>query len=205
MGIYRDRIFPRVVNVACNTRETRRVRDLVCAPLAGEVLEIGFGTGLNLAHLPDSVSRLLAVDPMELGRTIAAKRLAESPVDVEFIGIDGQALNVDDDSVDAVLCTWSLCSIPDPVAAINEAARVLRPGGHLHFAEHGASPDEKVRAWQDRLNPIQQRVACGCNLNREIPTLIEAGGMKIDELDTSYAKGEPKILGWTFRGVASAA
>lgn len=205
MGIYRDHVFPRVVNVACNTRETRRIRDLVCAPLEGEVLEIGFGTGLNLPHLPDSVTHLLAVDPMEVGLQIAAKRLEESPVQVDVAGIDGQAIDAEDDSVDAVISTWTLCSIPDPVAAIREVVRVLRPGGHFHFAEHGASPDEKVRAWQDRLNPIEQRVACGCNLNRDIPAIIEEGGMTIDELETFYAKGDPKFIGWTFRGVASAA
>ena len=202
MGFYRDRVFPRVMNVACNTKQTRRVRSMVCESLAGEVLEIGFGTGLNLPHLPPSVTRLRAVDPSERGRVLAAGRLADSPVEVEFVGLDGQSLKLEDHSVDAALSTWTLCTIPDPVAAVREIGRVVRPGGSLHFAEHGASPDEKVRKWQDRLNGLQRRMACGCNLNRDIAGIIEDGGMTLTSLDTFYAKGDPKIVGWTYQGTA---
>jgi ubiquinone/menaquinone biosynthesis C-methylase UbiE len=202
MGFYRDHVFPRVMNVACNTKETRRIREGVCAPLAGDVLEIGFGTGLNLPHLPPAVTRLRAVDPLERGRELAADRLAESDVTVEFVGLDGQSLELDDDSVDAALSTWTLCSIPDAPTAVREIGRVLRPGGTFHFAEHGKAPDEKVQKWQDRLNGLQQRVACGCNLNRDIVAIIEEGGMKVTSLDTFYAAGDPKIFGWTFQGTA---
>jgi ubiquinone/menaquinone biosynthesis C-methylase UbiE len=205
MGVYRDRVFPRIINLACNTKETRRIRDEVCAPLAGDVLEIGFGTGLNLPHLPSAVTRLLAVDPMERGPRLAADRLADTSVDVVFVGLDGQSLDLEDGSVDAALSTWTLCSIPDASAAVREVGRVLRPGGTFHFAEHGAAPDANVRAWQDRLNGVQQRVACGCNLNRDIPSIVEAGGMTVTALDTFYAKGDPKFLGWTFQGVAAVA
>lgn len=204
MGIYRDRIFPRIIDIACNTASTRGVREEVCGGLRGEVLEIGFGTGLNLPHLPAAVTRLHAVDPMERGRELAAERLAQSDVPVDFVGLDGASLELDDHSVDSALSTWTLCTIPDAAAAVREIARVLRPGGTLRFAEHGASPDTRVRRWQDRLNGIQNRVACGCNMNRDIPAIIEAGGMTIDSLDTFYAKGDPKILGWTFQGVAHA-
>jgi ubiquinone/menaquinone biosynthesis C-methylase UbiE len=202
MGVYRDHVFPRIVNLACNTNETRRIRSEVCAPLAGEVLEIGFGTGLNLPHLPGAVTRLLAVDPLESGRRHAADRLAETVVTVDFVGLDGQSLDLDDASIDAALSTWTLCSIPDAAAAVREIARVLRPGGRLHFVEHGRAPDENVRKWQDRLNGVQQKVACGCNLNRDIPATIGAGGMRVTSLDTFYAKGDPKFLGWTYQGVA---
>ena len=205
MGVYRDRVFPRIINLACNTKETRRIRDEVCAPLAGDVLEIGFGTGLNLPHLPSAVTRLLAVDPMERGTRLAADRLADTSVEVVFVGLDGQSLDLEDGSVDAALSTWTLCSIPDASAAVREVGRVLRPGGTFHFAEHGAAPDANVRAWQDRLNGVQQRVACGCNLNRDIPSIVEAGGMTVTALDTFYAKGDPKFLGWTFQGVAAVA
>jgi ubiquinone/menaquinone biosynthesis C-methylase UbiE len=205
MGVYRDRVFPRIINLACNTKETRRIRHEVCAPLAGDVLEIGFGTGLNLPHLPSAVTRLLAVDPMERGPRLAADRLADTSVDVVFVGLDGQSLDLEDGSVDAALSTWTLCSIPDASAAVREIGRVLRPGGTFHFAEHGAAPDANVRAWQDRLNGVQQRVACGCNLNRDIPSIVEAGGMTVTALDTFYAKGDPKFLGWTFQGVAAVA
>ena len=202
MGFYADRVFPRVLNAACNTKETRRIRELVCEPLVGEVLEIGFGTGLNLPHLPRSVGRLVAVDPMQRGRDLAAGRLADSPVTVDFVGLDGQSLQLEDESVDAALSTWTLCTIPDARGAVREIARVLRPGGTFHFAEHGRAPDSNVRKWQDRLNGVQQRVACGCNLNRDIPAIIEDGGLSITSLDTFYAKGDPKILGWTYQGTA---
>ncbi len=202
MAIYRDIVVPRILDVVMNTTETRRIRSAVCAPLSGDVVEIGFGTGLNLPHLPPAVTRLRAVDPMERGRTLAAKRTASSVVPVEFVGSDGQELTLEDETADAVLATWTLCSIPDPVAAVREIARVLRPGRAFHFVEHGRAPDPKVQRWQDRLNGIENRVACGCNLNREIPRLIEEGGLTIETLDTYYLKGAPKIFGWTFQGVA---
>ena len=204
MGFYGERVFPRIMNVVMNSKQTRRIRSEVCAPLVGEVVEIGFGSGLNLPHLPEAVVRLRAVDPMERGKVLAAKRIAATAVRVEFIGLDGQELPLQDDSVDAVLATWTLCSIPDAVAAVREVRRVLKPGGQFHFVEHGRAPDEKVRKWQNRLNGIQNRVACGCNLNRDILALIESGGLSIERLDTYYAKGEPKTMGWTYQGIARA-
>lgn len=205
MGFYRDRVFPRVMNAVCNTKETRRIRADVCEPLAGEVLEIGFGTGHNLPFLPPSVTRLLAVDPLRRGRELAAERLENTHVVVDFVGLDGESLELGDDSVDAALSTWTLCSIPDPAAAVREIGRVLRPGGTLHFVEHGRAPDSKVERWQNRLNGLQQRLACGCNLNRDITAMIEDGGMRVTTLDTFYAKGDPKFLGWTYEGTARVA
>ena len=205
MGFYAERIFPKIMNLVMNTKQSRRIRSEVCAPLAGDVLEIGFGSGLNLPHLPEAVVRLRAVDPMQRGRVIAAKRLAASAVPVDFVGLDGQQLSLKDHSVDAVLATWTLCSIPDAAAAVREVRRVLKPGGKFHFVDHGRAPDEKVRKWQNRLNGLQNRMACGCNLNRDIPALIESGGLTIEQLTTFYAKGEPKTMGWTYQGVAYAA
>lgn len=204
-GLYRRQVFPRIMNLAMNTAETRRIRAEVCAPLAGEVLEIGFGTGHNLPFLPAAVTRVLAVDPMQEGERLAAQRLRESTVTVDFVGLDGERIDLPDRSVDEALATWTLCSIPDAGAAVREIARVLRPGGRLHFVEHGISPDAKVQRWQHRLNPVQNRVACGCNIQRDIPALIEAGGMVVEEVERFYAKGDPKILGWTFQGRASVA
>ncbi len=136
------------------------------------------------------------------GRDLASERLAASSVVVEFVGLDGASLELEDDSIDSVLSTWTLCTIPDATAAVREISRVLRPGGSFHFAEHGRAPDANVQKWQDRFNGLQRRVACGCNLNRPIAAIIEDGGMTITGLDTFYAKGDPKIVGWTFQGTA---
>jgi ubiquinone/menaquinone biosynthesis C-methylase UbiE len=192
------------MNFTCDTAVNRRIRTEVCAPLVGDVVEIGFGSGLNLPHLPQAVTHLRAVDPLARGRQLAADRLAASDVVVDFIGLDGQALALDDDSVDSALSTWTLCSIPDPRAAVLEIARVLRPGGTFHFAEHGRAPEAKVRKWQDRLNGLQRRLACGCNLNRQIDALVKEAGMTLTSLATYYAHGVPKLFGWTFQGTARA-
>lgn len=202
MSVYGDRVLPRVINVVMNTEERRAIRDRVCAGLTGDVVEIGFGTGLNLPHLPTAVVRLRAVEPAGLGLRLAHRRMAQAGIPVEPIGVDGQCLPLADASADSALCTWSLCTIPDPVAAVREIARVLRPGGSLRFVEHGRAPDEKVRRWQDRLNGVQQRMAGGCNLNRDIPLIIEQGGMTVTELETYYGQGEPKPYAYLYEGTA---
>ncbi len=202
MGFYRDRIFPRIMNTLMDSKETRRIRERVCAPLQGEVVEIGFGTGHNLPFLPDTVSRVLAVDPLTRGRDLARERIASSHCQVEFVGHDGQHLPLADEAADVVLSTWTLCSLEDPVAAIREIRRVLRPTGSFHFVEHGLAPEDGVQKWQNRCNGLNRRVAGGCNINRDIPALISEGGLSIEKLETYYSKGDPKPLGWTFEGIA---
>ena len=204
MGFYGDRVLPHVINLVMNTKQTRTIRDRVCADLKGEVLEIGFGTGHNLPYLPADVTRLLAVEPSARSVELARERIDGSAINVEVVGLDGQRLPVEDESVDGVLCTWSLCTIPDGVAAMREARRVLRPGGQFHFIEHGAAPDTKVRRWQDRLNPIQNRIGGGCNLNRDITGIIESGGLAITKIDRYYNAGEPKAFGAMYEGIAVA-
>lgn len=205
MGFYADRVFPPIMNRVMNTKQKRQIRSRVCAPLSGGVIEIGFGTGLNLPHLPPTVSLVRAVDPLERGRVLASERIAKSAVPVEFVGLDGQSLPLHDDSVDAALSTWTLCSNPDPVAAaVREIGRVLRPGGIFQFVEHGRAPDPRVLKWQRRLNPVQRRVGCGCTLDRDIPSIILEGGLHVGPMDTYYAKGDPKTFGWTFEGTARA-
>ena len=205
MTFYAERVFLPLMNRLMDTAETRRIRERVCAPLAGDVVEIGFGSGLNVPHLPSAVTSLRAVDPLQRGRALAARRLAASHVSVEVVGLDGRSLPLADGSADGVLATWTLCSIPDPVTAVQEIVRVLRPGGRLHFVEHGRSPDPGVARWQERLDGFQRRTACGCSLTKDIPAILEAGGLTVEELDTYYAKGDPKTHGWTFEGVARAA
>src|SRR4051794_9698106 len=203
MSFYADRVLPRVINVVMNTKQTREIRQRVCAGLAGDVVEIGFGTGHNLPYFPPAVRSLRAVEPAGLGVRLAQDRIAAAAVPVQVVGLDGQRLPLADDSADAVLCTWSLCTIPDAVAAVAEMRRVLKPGGVLHFVEHGRAPDPRVRRWQDRLNGIEQKIAGGCNLNRDIPAIVEAGGFTIGQLDTFYSPGEPKPFGYLYEGRAS--
>lgn len=202
MGCYGDQVLPRLINVVMNTKELRAIRARVCAGLEGDVVEIGFGTGHNLPYLPAAVTRVRAAEPSTVGVRLAQARIAAASAVVEIVGLDGQRLPLADASADTALCTWSLCTIPDPVAAVREIARVLRPGGSLHFVEHGRAPDENVRRWQDRLNGLQQRLAGGCHLNRDIPSILRAGGMTITELDRFYGKGEPKPYGALYEGVA---
>ena len=187
----------------CRAKDTRAEPDKLVDYLPGRSHVTATLDALqSVAHLPGAVRRLLVVDPMRTTpRT--AERIAASPVPVEVVGLDGQHLGLADASVDAVLMTWTLCSIADPGAAVGEIARVLRPGGRLHFVEHGRAPDDRVRHWQDRLNGIQRRIACGCNLNRDIPAILGAGGLRVDRLATFYVDGDPKLLGWTFQGTAT--
>jgi ubiquinone/menaquinone biosynthesis C-methylase UbiE len=204
MGFYQDQVVPRITNVTLNNRECARIRQRVTAGLAGEVLEVGFGSGLNVPYYPAEVKRVRAVDPATAGRKLAARRLAASPVPVEFAGLDGQALPVDSGSVDHVLITWTLCTIPDVETALREMYRVLRPGGELHFAEHGRSPDPGVARWQDRLTPLQRVVCAGCHLNRSIDRLITQAGFRMTRLENYYFPG-PKPFGYTFEGAAARA
>jgi ubiquinone/menaquinone biosynthesis C-methylase UbiE len=203
VGFYGDRVLPHVINVVMNTKQTRKVRARVCEGLAGDIVEIGFGTGHNLPFMPSAVTRVRAVEPAQRSVRLAAERIAASGIPVDVVGLDGQQLPLPDECADAVLCTWSLCTIPDAVAAVEEMRRVLRPGGSLHFVEHGRAPDARVRTWQDRLNGIQQRIGGGCHLNRDIPTIVEAGGFIIKQLETYYSPGEPKPFGYLYEGRAS--
>lgn len=202
MGFYSDQILPRATDVIMAAKQLGPIRARVAAELDGEVLEVGFGSGLNIAHYPPAVHRVRAVDPATLGRKLAAKRLATSPTPVEFAGLDGQHLPVDSQSVDHVLATWTLCSIPQPERTLAEIYRVLRPGGRFHFAEHGRSPDPKAARWQDRLTPIQRRLAGGCHLNRPIQALIEASGLELTKIANYHLQG-PKAFGYMYEGVAA--
>ena len=190
MGLYRRHILPRIVHFACGLKPTMRQRAKIVPRARGRVLEVGIGSGLNLPFYdPAKVSKVWGLDPAP-EMTRMAKRAARAlPFEVEFIGLPGDEIPLADHSVDTVLVTYTLCTIPDTAPALAQMRRVLRPDGELIFCEHGAAPDASVRRWQDRLNPAWKRLGGGCNLNRPIPSLIEAGGFHIEHLDTMYIPG----------------
>lgn len=202
MGFYEDRVLPRIIDVALGTKATDKLRARVCAGLDGDVLEVGFGSGRNVPHYPDGVTRVRAVDPATVGMRLAEKRIAARGLPVEPIGLDGEHLPLDDGSVDRVLVTWTLCTIPDVAGALDEMRRVLRPGGTLHFVEHGHAPDEKVARWQSRLDPMQGRLFGGCHLTRRIDDLIAGAGFDLTRLSRFYGAG-PKFVSSFYEGVAT--
>ncbi len=204
MGYYERRVVPRILNTACNSKALGPLRERVCADLSGEVVEVGFGSGLNAPYYPEAVQRVAAIEPSDLGWTLAAKRLAKSNVAIERSGLDGQALPFADDTFDAALSTWTMCTIPDAVVALTELRRVLKPGATLHFLEHGLAPDEKVQRWQRRFEPIENRLAGGCSFIRPIANLLTEAGFTITDVDVFYAKGGPKFAGAMSLGVAAA-
>src|SRR5688572_4164675 len=203
MGVYGDQVLPRMINCLCGLKMNDPLRERVCEGLEGDVVEIGFGSGLNIPFYPAGVSRVAAVEPAEIGWKLASKRVAAAQVPVERAGLDGQSLPFADDSFDTALSTWTMCTIPDIDAALRELRRVLKPGGRLHFVEHGLAPDEKVRAWQHRLNPVQNRLFGGCNLNRPTVELLQGAGFEIEHVDVFYEKGAPKFLAAQSLGVAA--
>ncbi|MCB1854383.1 MAG: class I SAM-dependent methyltransferase [Pseudomonadales bacterium] len=203
MGFYEQHILPRVINCACGARPIMKQREKVVPQAVGKVLEIGIGTGLNLPFYDASkVERLIGLDPSEESWELAAQRAAHLDFPVEFVGLPGEQIPLDDASVDTVLVTFALCTIPEPVAALRGMARVLRPGGSLLFCEHGRAPDAAVVRWQERINPLWRRLFGGCNLDRDIPALLDAGGFRIDSLEQMYLPGTPRFAGYSSWGRA---
>ncbi|HEX4698099.1 MAG TPA: class I SAM-dependent methyltransferase [Actinomycetes bacterium] len=203
MGWYTDRLVPRLNNVACGMTSNEPFRQRTCEGLSGRVVEIGFGSGLNVPFYPPAVDAVDAVEPADLAWRLAGKRLAGSRVPVRRAGLDGQSLPFADDTFDSALSTWTLCTIPDVAAALSELRRVLKPGGTFHFVEHGLAPDERVQRWQHRLEPIQKRAAGGCHLSRPIVGLVQAAGFSVSELDVFYEPRAPKALAALSRGTAT--
>jgi len=202
MAIYRDHVLPRIIDLACGVKTSDPHRERVCAGLYGDVVEVGFGSGLNVPFYPTAVHTVAAVEPSDVAWRMAGKAMAASPVKIERSALDGQSLPFEDDSFDTAVSTWTMCTIPDLAAALSELRRVLRPGGTLHFVEHGLAPDAKVIRWQHRLDGLEQRIFGGCHLNRDIPGEVERAGFTLKELDAFYDKGAPKFVGAFTLGVA---
>ncbi|HUY16306.1 MAG TPA: methyltransferase domain-containing protein [Acidimicrobiales bacterium] len=202
MSIYADHVLPRLQDKVMKRKETHDVRRRVCSGLAGEVVEVGFGTGLNVPYYPTVVTRVLAIEPSRVCFRLAKERIAASTVPVELAGLTGEHIDLPSESIDAVLSTWTMCTISDLEAALRELHRVLKPGGSVHFVEHGHAPDATTARWQRRIEPLNKKLAGGCHLTRRVPEYLEQAGFVIEHLDSYYFDGEPKPFGYTFEGRA---
>ena len=203
MTFYEDHVLPHLIDLACSTKPTRKQREKIVHLAEGDVLEIGFGSGLNLPYFDRSkVRKIFGLEPSQGMRRKAQPNVEASGLDVEFIDLPGESIPLEARSVDTVLITFTLCSIDEAAAALEGMRRVLRPGGRLLYCEHGAAPDANVRRWQQRLNPTWKRFSGGCNMNRDIPALIEAGGFRITIDERMYVPG-PRILSYNYWGTAN--
>jgi len=200
--VYREKVVPRLVDRMCGAAGFERWRARAVDGLSGRVVEVGFGSGLNVPHYPDAVEVVLAVEPAAVARRRAEQRIRASPVRVEHVGLDGQEIPLDDACCDGALFTFTLCTVPDPARALCEVRRVLRPGGAVHFLEHGLSPEAGVAKWQHRLEPLQRRVADGCHLTRDASALVESAGFVMQRNEQRYVRG-PKPWCWMTVGVAT--
>jgi len=205
MGLYAKYIWPAILDRVMRQEPVRRQREKIVPRARGRVLEIGVGSGLNLAHYDRAkVDKLSGLDPSLDLQRLARRRAEAAGIDVEFLPVSGEEIPLEDASIDTVVITYTMCSIPDVERALEEMHRVLRPTGSLLFCEHGRAPDERVVRWQDRVNPLWRRLSGGCNLNRAIPDLLGAAGFKLTELDSLYLPG-PRLLTFTYWGAATRA
>ena len=205
MGFYDRHILPRFIDLACSLSVITEQRRKVVPHASGTVLEIGIGSGLNLAHYDaGKVDRIIGVDPDDNMWKRSAKRRQSCTIPIERIGLSGEQIPLDDATADTVLVTYSLCTIPDPVAALSEMRRIMRPGGQLLFLEHGEAPDENIRRWQARIDPTWKKIAGGCHSGRPIPRFLTEAGWAIEQLEQAYLPGI-KPLGYNYWGSARGA
>ena len=202
MNPYERYVLPKLIDVACSAGNVMKARSKIVPQALGEVLEVGIGSGLNLPFYDAKrVSSIVGIDPAAQMQTLARKRASDISIPVEVIAVDVQGIHADTDRFDTIVMTFTLCSIDDPVSALQEMARVLKPDGRLLFCEHGLAPDLSVERWQHRLTPFWKPIAGGCHLDRDIPVLIRAGGFVIDELSEAYLPG-PRPMSYVYSGVA---
>ena len=202
MNLYDKYLLPYLIDLACGIKPVQRQRAKVVPRASGKVLEIGIGTGRNLPFYDKSrLTELTGLDPAEQMNRLAQKRMRKAGINVRLLTLSAEEIPEANASFDTLLMTFTLCSIPDPVKALKEMRRVLKPDGQLLFCEHGAAPDASVRRWQDRLTPLWKPLAGGCHLNRDIPALLKEGGFKVDELETMYLPG-PRPLTFNYWGTA---
>ncbi len=203
MSLYAEQIFPRLMDWVLRKPAFQDLRRDVLSQVRGDVLEIGFGTGLNLPFYPPTVSWLTVLDPTKMLPDRVAQRLASASLPVQMFPVSAEALPFEALRFDYVVSTWTLCSIRDVGAALHEVRRVLKPDGKLVFLEHGRSLDPRVARWQDRLNPLQRLLACGCHLNRRIDQVIAEAGLNLEKLDRFVMPDVPRLGADMYRGVAS--
>ena len=202
MSFYEERVLPHLINLACSSKPTRKQREKIVPLAEGDVLEIGIGSGLNLPFLDSKkVKKVWGLEPSEGMRRKARPMVEASDIEVEFIDLPGEEIPLEADSVDTVLITYTLCSIPDAHTALQGMRRVLKPGGRLLYCEHGVAPDRNVRRWQRRLNPAWSKFTGGCNMNRDIVGMIRDSGFEITNDERMYIPGA-KMLSYNFWGSA---
>ncbi len=201
MGFYSNLIIPYCIDFAMSGSTLGEYRQQLLADVSGEILEIGFGTGLNLPHYPDNVTKITTIDPNAGMQKLARSRIAASNISVDHKVLNGESLPMADASFDSVVCTWTLCSIPQADKAIAEVYRLLKSGGKFFFIEHGLSYEPKIQAWQNRLTPVQKAIADGCHLNRQIEHIVQ---QKFNDVavEQFYAPKLPKVIGYMYRGIA---
>ncbi len=203
MNFWDEYIAPPLVNLACSLKPIRYQRKKVVPKASGTVLEVGFGSGLNLPYYDtDKVDRLYALEPHLAMRKRAAERVAESSLKIEYLDLPGEEIPLEDHAVDTVLVTYTMCTIPDVMKALAGMRRVIKPGGQMIFCEHGLAPDANVRKWQERIEPFWKTIAGGCHLTRSIPDMINAAGFEITESDQMYLPSSPKPLAFNYWGTA---
>lgn len=203
MSFYENHILPHLIGFACSAPQIMKQRSLLVPAAEGRVLEVGFGSGTNLDFYdPVKVDRLFALEPSEGMRRKAARAVDASPLDIEWLGLPGEEIPLDDDSVDTIVLTYTACTIPDAGAALSQMRRVLKPGGRLLFSEHGCAPDEGVAKWQRRIEPAWKPMAGGCHLTRKPDQMIREAGFTIDRMTAGYLPKSPKFASFNYAGSA---